>query len=127
MQLQDDDQTTRYRLGELERSFREFKQDWSVDVREMKMSIGNTQSAMGAGLTAIQTQLAAMQVRDEQTKDLNSRVTTVEKLCATSSDIGPRVKTMEDRAWLIVLSALGGFAALGLALFQIVIDHGAKP
>lgn len=105
-----DDMTTQFRIAQLEQGFRDFKAEWSVDVREIKATIAVTQATMGSGLTAIQTQLAAMQVRDEQWKNLDVRLSNIEKIAPDS--LNGRVKAIEERSWQVVLAILVGAAGL---------------
>lgn len=104
------EETTQYRLGELERSFRDFKMEWGRDLDKLQLVISNTQTTTNAGLSAIQSQLAAMAVRDEQWKSLDGRLTNIEKLSPDS--INGRVKQLEDRSWQIVLAIITAAGAL---------------
>lgn len=105
-----DDMTTQYRISQLEQGFRDFKNEWGIDVREMKATIAGTQSTMAVGIGAIQTQLAAMAVRDEQWKSLDQRLVNIEKMSPDS--INGRVKALEDKAWQIILAVVIAAGAL---------------
>ncbi len=85
-----DDVTTQYRLTELERAFREFKNDWHTNTT----TVGTT----------------AMAVRSEETRALSERLKKFED-GPSAAALMERIKVLEDRSWqvlfAIVLSAAG--------------------
>jgi hypothetical protein len=97
-----DDVTTQYRLAELERAFREFKNDWHTST-----------TAVGTTLAAIQNQLTAMSVRSEETRSLSDRLKKLEDR-PDSSVIKEDVKVLQDRSWQVLVAIL--LSAGGLLL-----------